>query len=125
MDNCWSLMKVQVGASMQKISTVWFLLSLTITAASGASLIRIREADAVIMHRIGKGWTIYLNTLLDKYPKLRAEQFGGANYRALVDTLLNHAGVRPAVQVLSADGKRSLKHKWLATALRRGDSRRR
>jgi hypothetical protein len=77
-----------------------------ITAASGTSLIRIGKTDAVITHRIGKGWTIYLNTLFDKYPKLRAEKFGGANYRALVDSLLDHAGVRPAVQVLSADGKR-------------------
>jgi hypothetical protein len=77
-----------------------------ITATSGTSLIHIGETDAVITHRIGKGWTIYLNTLFNKYPKLRAEKFGGANYRALVDTLLDHAGVRPAVQVLSADGKR-------------------
>jgi hypothetical protein len=77
-----------------------------IKAARGTSLIRIGETDAVITHRIGKGWTIYLNTLFDKYPKLRAEKFGGANYRALVDALLDHAGVRPAVQVLSADGKR-------------------
>ena len=79
---------------------------LTLRLPSGTSLIRIGETDAVITHRIGKGWTIYLNTLFDKYPKLRAEKFGGANYRALVDTLLDHAGVRPAVQVLSADGKR-------------------
>jgi hypothetical protein len=77
-----------------------------ITAAGGTSLIRIGETDAVITHRIGKGWAIYLNTLFDKYPKLRAEKFGGANHRALVDALLDHAGVRPAVQVLSADGKR-------------------
>ncbi|HEY2976113.1 MAG TPA: beta-galactosidase trimerization domain-containing protein [Pyrinomonadaceae bacterium] len=77
-----------------------------ITAASGTSLMRIGATDAVITHRIGKGWTIYLNTLFDKYPKMRAEKFGGADYRALVDSLLDHAGVRPAVQVLSADGKR-------------------
>jgi hypothetical protein len=77
-----------------------------IKAASGTPLIRIGETEAVITHRIGKGWTIYLNTLFDKYPKLRAEKFGGANYRALVDALLDHAGVRPAVQVLSADRRR-------------------
>lgn len=35
-----------------------------ITAASGTSLIRNGETDAVITRRIGKGWTIYLNTLL-------------------------------------------------------------
>ena len=77
-----------------------------IKAASGKSLIRIGETDAVITHHIGRGSTIYLNTLFDKYPKLRAEKFGGANDRALVDTLLEHAGVRPSVQVLSTDGKR-------------------
>jgi hypothetical protein len=77
-----------------------------ITAASGTSLIRIGTTDAVITHRIGKGWTIYLNTLFDKYPKMRGEKFGGADYRALVDSLLDHTGVRPAVKVLSADGKR-------------------
>jgi hypothetical protein len=77
-----------------------------IKAAGGMSLLRIGETDAVITHRIGKGWTIYLNTLFDKYPKLRAERFGGESYRTLVDRLLDHAGVRPAVKVLSADGKR-------------------
>jgi hypothetical protein len=77
-----------------------------ITAVSGASLLRIAGTDAVITHRIGKGWTVYLNTLFDKYPKLRAEKFGGASYRALVDALLARARVRPAVQILSADGKR-------------------
>ncbi len=77
-----------------------------IKPASGTSLMRIGETDAVIARPLGKGWTIYLNTLFDKYPKLRAEKFGGANYRALVDALLVHAGVRPAVEVLSADGKR-------------------
>ena len=77
-----------------------------ITAASGTSLVRIGETNAVITHRIGKGWTIYLNTLFDKYPKLRAEKFGGASYRSLVDSLLDHAGVRPDVRVLSTDGKR-------------------
>jgi hypothetical protein len=77
-----------------------------ITAASGTSLIRIGQTDAVITHRIGNGWTIYLNTFFDSYPKLRAEKFGGANYRALINALLDHVGVRPAVQVLSADGQR-------------------
>lgn len=67
---------------------------------------RIGETDAVIVRRIGKGWTLYLNTLFDKYSKQRAEKFGGANYRALVDSLLDHARVRPVVQVLAADGKR-------------------
>jgi hypothetical protein len=53
---------------------------------------------------LGPGCTRF--TLFDKYPKLRAQKFGGENYRALVNSLLEHAGVRPAVQVLSADGQR-------------------
>jgi hypothetical protein len=77
-----------------------------IKAAGGTPLVRIGATDAVITRRLGKGWTIYLNTLFDKYPKLRAEKFGGANYRALVNALLDRAGVRPTIQVLSADGKR-------------------
>jgi hypothetical protein len=77
-----------------------------VRASGGTSLMRLGKTDAVIARRIGKGWTIYLNTLFDKYSKLRAEKFGGANYRALVGSVLDHARVRPAVQVLAADGKR-------------------
>ena len=77
-----------------------------IRASGGTSLMRIGETDTVIARRVGKGWTIYLNMLLNKYSKQRAEKFGGANYRALVDGLLDHAMVRPGVQVLAADGKR-------------------
>ena len=77
-----------------------------IKAAGGMSLLRIGETDAVITHRIGKGWTIYLNTFFDKYPKLRAQKFGGESNRTLLDRLLGHAGVRPDVQLMSADGKR-------------------
>src|SRR6185436_11365717 len=77
-----------------------------IRAAGGTSLVRVGTTDAVIARRIGKGSTIYLNTLLGKYPKQRAENFGGANYRALINSLLNHAGVRPVIEVSSADGKR-------------------
>ena len=77
-----------------------------IKAAGGTPLLRIGATDAVITRRLGKGWTIYLNTLFDQYPKLRADKFGGANYRELVNAILNQAGVRPTIQVLSADGKR-------------------
>jgi len=77
-----------------------------IKAAGGMALIRIGDTDAVIVRQIGKGWAIYLNTFFHNYPKQRAENFGGANYRALVDALLDHSGVRPAVEIRSADGKR-------------------
>jgi hypothetical protein len=77
-----------------------------ISATAGTPLMRMGEANAVIVRHLGKGWTIYLNTLFDRYPKLRAEKFGGADYRALVNKLLDHLGVRPAIQVLSSDGQR-------------------
>ncbi len=77
-----------------------------IKTAGGTALLRMGETDAIVVRQVGKGWAIYLNTLFDKYPKERAKDFGGASYRALVDALLSRAGVRPAIEVLSADGKR-------------------
>ncbi len=77
-----------------------------VKAAGATALVRVGGADAVFARRVGLGWAIYLNTLLDKYPKQRAEKFGGAGYRSLVDALLARAGVRPAIELLSADGKR-------------------
>ncbi len=77
-----------------------------IKAAKGTALMRVGKTDAVIVRQVGKGWAIYLNTLFDKYPKERAKESGGASYRALVNMLLGRAGVRPAIEVLSADGKR-------------------
>ena len=74
-----------------------------IKAADGTPLLHIGKADALIVRRLGKGWTIYLNTILDRYPKQRAAKFGGTNYRALVNVLLAHAGVQPSIEVLSAD----------------------
>jgi hypothetical protein len=75
-----------------------------IKAETGTPLLRIGNTDAIIVRRLGKGTTIYLNTILDQYPKLRATKFGGAAYRTLVNALLAGAGVRPAIQVLTADG---------------------
>ncbi|HEY0380208.1 MAG TPA: beta-galactosidase trimerization domain-containing protein [Pyrinomonadaceae bacterium] len=78
-----------------------------IKAAGATALVRVGGADAVFARRVGRGWAIYLNTLLDKYPKQRGEKFGGAGYRFLVDALLARAAhVRPQIEVLSADGKR-------------------
>jgi hypothetical protein len=77
-----------------------------IKAAAGKALMRIGITDAAIVRQVGKGWAIYLNTVFDKYPNQRADKFGGANYRTLVNALLDRAGVRPAIEVLSADGKR-------------------
>lgn len=77
-----------------------------IKAAAGTALARVGNVDAVIARRVGKGWAVYLNTLFDTYAKQRAEKFGGANYRSLVAAILARAGLRPAIEVLSADGKR-------------------
>jgi hypothetical protein len=76
-----------------------------IKATGGTALVRVGSTDAVIARRVGKGWALYLNTLLDTYAKQRAQKFGGANYRSLVNAILARAGVQPAVEVLSADGK--------------------
>jgi hypothetical protein len=77
-----------------------------IKATGGTALVRVGSTDAVIARRVGKGWAFYLNTLLDTYAKQRAQKFGGANYRSLVNAILARAGVQPAIEVLSADGKR-------------------
>jgi Beta-galactosidase trimerisation domain len=77
-----------------------------IKAAGGTALVRIGNTDAVIARRVGKGWALYLNTLLDSYAQQRAEKFGGGKYRSLVNAILARAGVQPTVEVLSADGKR-------------------
>ena len=75
-------------------------------AAGGEVLARAGDTDALVLRRVGSGRTIYLNALLDRYPKLRAEKSGGEGPRALVNALLEGAGVRPSIEVLSAGGQR-------------------
>jgi hypothetical protein len=77
-----------------------------IKATDGTALVRLGNADAVIVRRVGRGLTIYLNTLFDSYAKQRAQKFGRSGCRFLVNALLARAGVQPAIEVLSADGKR-------------------
>jgi hypothetical protein len=55
-------------------------------------------------HNVGTGWTVYLNRTWDEYPKERANNFGGAAYRELARAILDKAGVRPSVQMLTPDG---------------------
>ncbi len=84
-----------------------------VTATTGTALLRIGDTDAVIVRKVGKGWAIYLNACLDKYGRGRrrrqaeepARPDTGPRYRALVSALLAHLDVRPAVQVLDADGQ--------------------
>jgi len=77
----------------------------SVKASTGTNLLKVGTTDTLITHQIGKGWTIYLNTLFDKYPKLRSQKFGGDSYRSLIARLLDHVGVRPSVQVLTAAGR--------------------
>jgi len=72
--------------------------------STGAALINIGPGHAAIVHNLGKGWTIYLNTVWDQYPKQRANNFGGVVYRELAKAVLKKAGVRPSIEVLSPDG---------------------
>ena len=74
-------------------------------ASTGAPLLRGATGDAAILRQVGKGWAIYLNVLLDHYPKQRASNFGGSSYRSLINSILAKVGMRPAVDVLGGDGK--------------------
>jgi hypothetical protein len=69
-------------------------------------MINVGPGHTAIVHAVGKGWTIYLNTVWDQYPKQRANNFGGAVYRELARAVLDKAGVRPSIEVLSPDGHR-------------------
>jgi len=76
-----------------------------VKASGGTALLKIENGDAAIVNRTGKGWTIYLNTAWDLYPKQRATKFGGAAYRRLINAVLNRAGIRLSIQVTSPDGR--------------------
>jgi len=73
--------------------------------SGGTALLKIGNSDAVIMNRTGAGWTIYLNTAWDQYPKQRVAKFGGTTYRQLLNAILNKAGIRPSIEVNSPDGR--------------------
>jgi hypothetical protein len=77
-----------------------------VRASAGTALIKIGDGDAGIVQNLGKGWTIYLNTTFDQYPKQRTAKFGGSAYRDLVSAILSKSGVRPLVEVTSPDGRR-------------------
>jgi hypothetical protein len=68
-------------------------------------LLEIGATPAAFVRRVGKGWTVYLNLLLDRYPSLRANGYAGDAYRTLLKALLGHLGVRPAVELTDAKGR--------------------
>ena len=63
------------------------------------------NSNTPIVNRTGAGWTVYLNTTWDQYPKLRAASFGGEWYRQTARAMFEKAGIKPAVRVTSPDGK--------------------
>ncbi len=63
------------------------------------------SSNAPIVNRTGAGWTIYLNTTWDQYPKQRAAKFGGEWYRQTARAMFEKAGIKPKIQVTSPDGK--------------------
>ena len=76
-----------------------------VKAAGGTALLKTENGNAAIVNQTGKGWTIYLNTAWDRYPKERATKFGGAAYRHLVNAIFDRAGVTAGIQVTSPDGR--------------------
>jgi len=80
------------------------VLEPTLRAASGTPLLRIGDADAAIVRRVGKGSAIYLNVLLDGYPEERSRTFGGGAARALVGRILARVGVGPSLRLTTPAG---------------------
>src|SRR4030095_2624129 len=72
---------------------------------TGAALMNVGPGHAAIVNSLGKGWTIYLNTVWDQYPKQRAHNFGGVVYREVAKAVFEKARVRPAIEVVSPDGQ--------------------
>ena len=75
-----------------------------IQATGGTPFIKVGKTNAVVARQKGKGWAIYLNTLFDKYPRQRAQKYGGGQYRTLVSALLKLAGVNRSIQVYTTAG---------------------
>jgi hypothetical protein len=76
-----------------------------VRAGDGRALVRVGETDAAIARPVGKGWAVYLNALLDRYPAAREKPDGGSAYRALLRAVLAHVGLRPAVTVADVKGQ--------------------
>ena len=75
------------------------------SAMGSVPLLEIAGRPAVFVRRVGKGWTVYLNVLLDRYPSLRANGYGGEAYRSLLKAVLGHLGIRPAVELTDSQGQ--------------------
>src|SRR3989337_1582270 len=73
-------------------------------AGGGPPLLKIGPAEAAIVRRVGKGWVVYLNRLLDGYAEERKKGYGGAADRALLGRLLEHLGVAAPVRISTPAG---------------------
>jgi hypothetical protein len=74
-------------------------------AKGGEALASLGRVPAVFARPSGKGWAVYLNVLLDRYPAARRKGYGGGAYRSLLASILAHLGVKPAVEVTAASGR--------------------
>jgi hypothetical protein len=76
-----------------------------VRAAVGEALLKVGSTGVVITRSVGAGRAVYLNMLLDSYPRLRGKNWGGGAYRTLIERVLDQAGIRPAVAVLDSAGQ--------------------
>jgi hypothetical protein len=76
-----------------------------LAAAGGDVLLNVSGNAAVLVRPLGKGFTVYLNALLDRYPPARKKDYGGREIRALLGSVLAHLGVRPTVELRGAAGR--------------------
>jgi hypothetical protein len=80
------------------------LLEPSLKSQGARPLLTIAGKPALLAQRVGKGWTLYLNLLLDHYTDLRDKNYGGGSYRSLISQLLRHVGIHPAFNVLTPEG---------------------
>jgi len=94
----------QLGFSFKNL-TDFRVAEPDLKAATAKALFQIGNADAGLFHSVGKGWTIYLNTTLDQYPKMRSAHFGGPSYRELLRKIFEKANIKKSIEISSPDGK--------------------
>jgi hypothetical protein len=75
-----------------------------VRVTDGRALLDVDGTPAVVVRRLGRGTAIYLNVLLDGYPRLRKESYGGGAYRTLIGDVLGPLGVKAALAVRSPRG---------------------
>ena len=74
-----------------------------IKAEQAKSLISIDGESAVFANKYGKGYAFQLNILLDQYPNLRENNYGGETHRYLLSKILSYVNIRPDIKVFTSD----------------------